>query len=85
MKGIERLISLKRFNVDRMVTVYFNPRQKLKESWDTVTSKNNVVRVNQKISLFQLRMISKTNLKKSGIEITDFFRYLNEIKQVKSE
>ncbi len=85
MKGIERLISLKRFNVDRMVTVYFNPRQKLKESWDTVTSKNNVVRVNQKISLFQLRMISKINLKKSGIEITDFFRYLNEIKQVKSE
>lgn len=85
MKGIERLISLKRFNVDRMVTVYFNPRQKLKESWDTVTSKNNVVRVNQKISLFQLRMISKINLKKSGIEITDFFRYLNEIKEVKSE
>ena len=40
MKGIERLISLKRFNVDRMVTVYFNPGQKLKESRDTVTSKN---------------------------------------------
>ena len=85
MRGIERLISLKRLNVDRMVTVYFNPRQRLKESWDTVTSRNNVVRVNQKISLFQLRMISKINLKKSGIEITDFFRYLNEIKQVKSE
>ena len=47
MKGIERLISLKRFNVDRMVTVYFNPGQKLKESRDTVTSKNSVVRVNQ--------------------------------------
>ena len=30
MKGIERLISLKRFNVDRMVTVYFNPSQKIK-------------------------------------------------------
>ena len=41
MKGIERLISLKRFNVDRMVTVYFNPGQKLKESRDTVTSKNS--------------------------------------------
>ena len=52
MKGIERLISLKRFNVDRMVTVYFNPGQKLKESRDTVTSKNSVVRVNQKISIF---------------------------------
>ena len=91
MKGIERLISLKRFNVDRMVTVYFNPGQKLKESRDTVTSKNSVVRVNQKISIFQLRMIPKINFartdfkRKSGIEIPDFFRYLNEIKQVKSE
>ena len=86
MQGIERLISLKRFNVDRMVTVYFNPGQKLKESRDTVTSKNSVVRVNQKISIFQLRMIPKINFKrKSEIEIPDFFRYLNEIKQVKSE
>jgi len=42
-----------------MVTVYFNPGQKLKESRDTVTSKNSVVRVNQKISIFQLRMIPK--------------------------
>lgn len=42
--------------------------------------------VNQKISLFQLRMTPKINFKrKSGIEIPDFFWYLNEIKQVKSE
>ena len=74
-----------------MVTVYFNPGQKLKESRDTVTSKNSVVRVNQKISIFSTKndtkgMIPKINFKrKSGIEIPDFFRYLNEIKQVKSE
>ncbi|EFX96911.1 hypothetical protein HMPREF9425_0125 [Streptococcus vestibularis ATCC 49124] len=69
-----------------MVTVYFNPGQKLKESRYPVTSKNIVVRVNQKISLFQLRMTPKINFKrKSGIEIPDFFWYLNEIKQVKSE
>ena len=69
-----------------MVTVYFNPGQKLKESRYLVTSKNIVVRVNQKISLFQLRMTPKINFKrKSGIEIPDFFWYLNEIKQVKSE
>ena len=69
-----------------MVTVYFNPGQKLKESRYPVTSKNIVVRVNQKISLFQLRMTQKINFKrKSGIEIPDFFWYLNEIKQVKSE
>ena len=85
MKGIERLISLKRFNVDRMVTVYFNPGQKLKESRDTVTSKNSVVRVNQTKNDTK-GMIPKINFKrKSGIEIPDFFRYLNEIKQVKSE
>ena len=47
-----------------MVTVYFNPGQKLKESRDTVTSKNSVVRVNQKISIFQLRMIPKINFKR---------------------
>ena len=41
---------------------------------------------NQKISLFQLRMTPKINFKrKFGIEIPDFFCYLNEIKQVKSE
>lgn len=69
-----------------MVTVYFNSGQKLKESRYPVTSKNIVVRVNQKISLFQLRMTPKINFKrKSGIEIPDFFWYLNEIKQVKSE
>ena len=69
-----------------MVTVYFNPGQKLKESRYPVTSKNIVVRVNQKISLFQLRMTPKINFKrKSGIEIPDFFWYLNKIKQVKSE
>ena len=69
-----------------MVTVYFNPGQKLKESRYPVTSKNIVVRVNQKKSLFQLRMTPKINFKiKSGIEIPDFFWYLNEIKQVKSE
>ena len=69
-----------------MVTVYFNPGQKLKEARYPVTSKNIVVRVNQKISLFQLRMTPKINFKrKSGIEIPDFFWYLNEIKQVKSE
>lgn len=69
-----------------MVTVYFNPGQKLKESRYPVTSKNIVVRVNQKISLFQLRMTPKINFKrKSGIEIPDFLWYLNEIKQVKSE
>lgn len=69
-----------------MVTVYFNPGQKLKESRYPVTSKNIVVRVNPKISLFQLRMTPKINFKrKSGIEIPDFFWYLNEIKQVKSE
>ena len=69
-----------------MVTVYFNPGQKLKESRYPVTLKNIVVRVNQKISLFQLRMTPKINFKrKSGIEIPDFFWYLNEIKQVKSE
>ena len=69
-----------------MVTVYFNPGQKLKESRYPVTSKNIVVRVNQKMSLFQLRMTPKINFKrKSGIEIPDFFWYLNEIKQVKSE
>jgi hypothetical protein len=69
-----------------MVTVYFNPGQKLKASRYPVTSKNIVVRVNQKISLFQLRMTPKINFKrKSGIEIPDFFWYLNEIKQVKSE
>ena len=69
-----------------MVTVYFNPGQKLKESRYPVTSKNIVVRVNPKMSLFQLRMTPKINFKrKSGIEIPDFFWYLNEIKQVKSE
>ena len=69
-----------------MVTVHFNPGQKLKESRYPVTSKNIVVRVNQKISLFQLRMTPKINFKrKSGIEIPDFFWYLNKIKQVKSE
>jgi hypothetical protein len=69
-----------------MVTVYFNSGQKLKESRYPVISKNIVVRVNQKISLFQLRMTPKINFKrKSGIEIPDFFWYLNEIKQVKSE
>jgi len=69
-----------------MVTVYFNPGQKLKESRYPVTSKNIVVRVNPKISLFQLRMTPKINFKrKSGIEIPDFFWYLNKIKQVKSE
>ena len=69
-----------------MVTVYFNPGQKLKESRYPVTSKNIVGRVNQKMSLFQLRMTPKINFKrKSGIEIPDFFWYLNEIKQVKSE
>lgn len=69
-----------------MVTVYFNPGQKLKESRYPVTSKNIVVRVNQKISLFQLRMTPKINFKrKSGIEIPDFFWYLNEITQVISE
>lgn len=91
MKGIERLISLKRFNVDRMVTVYFNPGQKLKESRDTVTSKNSVVMGKSKDINFSTKndtkgMIPKINFKrKSGIEIPDFFRYLNEIKQVKSE
>ena len=69
-----------------MVTVYFNPGQKLKESRYPVTSKNIAVRGNQKMSLFQLRMTPKINFKrKSGIEIPDFFWYLNEIKQVKSE
>lgn len=69
-----------------MVTVYFNPGQKLKESRYPVTSKNIAVRVNQKMSLFQLRMTPKINFKrKSGIEIPDFFWYLNEIKQVRSE
>ena len=77
MKGIERLISLKRFNVDRMVTVYFNPGQKLKESRDTVTSKNSVVMANQKILLSQLRMTPKINFKMtSGIAIPDFFMSL---------
>ncbi|ELW73417.1 hypothetical protein IQ5_08871, partial [Streptococcus thermophilus MTCC 5460] len=76
----------KEFNADRMVSVQFNPSQQVKESKKPVTSKNSVVRVNQKISIFQLRMIPKINFKrKSGIEIPDFFRYLNEIKQVKSE
>lgn len=60
-----------------MVTVYFNPGQKLKESRYPVTSKNIVVRVNQKISLFQLRMTPKINFKMtSGIAIPDFFMSL---------
>ena len=53
---------------------------------ERLISLKSVVRVNQKISIFQLRMIPKINFKrKSEIEIPDFFRYLNEIKQVKSE
>ena len=60
-----------------MVTVYFNPGQKLKESRYPVTSKNIVVRVNQKISLSQLRMTPKINFKMtSGIAIPDFFMSL---------
>ena len=60
-----------------MVTVYFNPGQKLKESRYPVTSKNIAVRVNQKMSLFQLRMTPKINFKMtSGITIPDFFMSL---------
>lgn len=60
-----------------MVTVYFNPGQKLKESRYPVTSKNIAVRVNQKMSLFQLRMTPKINFKMtSGIAIPDFFMSL---------
>ena len=69
-----------------MVTVYFNPGQKLKESRYPVTSKNIAVRVNQKMSLFQLRMTPKINFKrKSGIEIPDFFMSLREENKVISE
>ena len=38
-EGIERLISLKEFNADRMVSVQFNPSQQVKESKEPVTSK----------------------------------------------
>ena len=69
-----------------MVTVYFNPGQKLKESRYPVTSKNIVVRVNQKISLFQLRMTPKINFKMtSGIAIPDFFMSLRGENGVISE
>jgi len=69
-----------------MVTVYFNPGQKLKESRYPVTSKNIVVRVNQKISLFQLRMTPKINFKMtSGIAIPDFFMSLRGENRVISE
>lgn len=69
-----------------MVTVYFNPGQELKESRYPVTSKNIVVRVNQKISLFQLRMTPKINFKMtSGIAIPDFFMSLRGENRVISE
>ena len=69
-----------------MVTVYFNPGQKLKESRYPVTSKNIAVRVNQKMSLFQLRMTPKINFKMtSGIAIPDFFMSLREENRVISE
>ena len=86
MEGNRATNKFKEFNADRMVSVQFNPSQQVKESKEPVTSKNIAVRVNQKMSLFQLRMTPKINFKrKSGIEIPDFFWYLNEIKQVKSE
>lgn len=69
-----------------MVTVYFNPGQKLKESRYPVTSKNIAVRVNQKMSLFQLRMTPKINFKMtSGIAIPDFFMSLRGENRVISE
>ena len=69
-----------------MVTVHFNPGQKLKESRYPVTSKNIVVRVNPKISLFQLRMTPKINFKMtSGIAIPDFFMSLRGENRVISE
>lgn len=69
-----------------MVTVYFNPGQKLKESRYPVTSKNIVVMENQKISLSQLRMTPKINFKMtSGIAIPDFFMSLRGENRVISE
>ena len=76
----------KEFNADRMVSVQFNPSQQVKESKEPVTSKNIVVRVNQKISLFQLRMTPKINFKMtSGIAIPDFFMSLRGENGVISE
>ena len=69
-----------------MVTVYFNPGQKLKESRYPVTSKNIVVMENQKISLSQLRMTPKINFKMtSGLAIPDFFMSLRGENRVISE
>ena len=76
----------KEFNADRMVSVQFNPSQQVKESKEPVTSKNIAVRVNQKMSLFQLRMTPKINFKMtSGIAIPDFFMSLRGENRVISE
>ena len=45
-----------------MVTVYFNPGQKLKESRDTVTSKNSVVEGKSKDITFSTKNDTKDKI-----------------------